>query len=147
MVERIIPDVVTGQKLRTLEPTATAREAARVMGSKKISAVLVADKKKLIGIVTERDLAAKVLAGSMDPDKTTLLDIMTPDPDYLSPDDSPESALELMSTRGYRHLPVMNNDDLIAIVSIRDLYAFVKQKLEEDVKQRDAFMFETGYGA
>ena len=147
MAQKIIPDVIGEQNVLTLVPDETAREAAKVMGANRISAVLVVQDNRLIGIVTERDLAKKVIAGGLDPETTKLSEIMTANPDTLSPDDSPINALELMSTRGYRHLPVVNGDDLVGMVSIRDLYSFVKNQLEEDIKQRDAFMFETGYGA
>lgn len=147
MAQKIVPDVIGEQNVLTMTPEAGAREAAKIMASKRISAVLVVQNNRLTGIVTERDLAKKVIAGGLDPETTKLSEIMTENPDTLSPDDSPINALELMSTRGYRHLPVVNGDDLVGMVSIRDLYSFVKNQLEEDIKQRDAFMFETGYGA
>ena len=147
MAQKIVPDVIGEQNVLTMTPEAGAREAAKMMASKRISAVLVVQNNRLTGIVTERDLAKKVIAGGLDPETTKLSEIMTKNPDTLSPDDSPINALELMSTRGYRHLPVVNGDDLVGMVSIRDLYSFVKNQLEEDIKQRDAFMFETGYGA
>ena len=117
------------------------------MGSSRISAILVLESHRLIGIVTERDMTAKVLAVGLDPEATQISEIMTPNPDCLSPDDAPNSALEKMSDRGYRHLPVLDGEDVVGMLSIRDLYAYVKNKLEEDVRQREAFMFDTGYGA
>ena len=59
--------------------------AARLMSSNRISAILVTENDRLVGIVTERDLTAKVVAGSLDPDVTILSDVMTADPDLLSP--------------------------------------------------------------
>ena len=147
MVQKIIPDVISSQKLQTLDPDATVRSAASVMGLNRISAILVLKNDRLTGIVTERDLTAKVLANGLDPEETKISDVMTPNPDCLSPDDSPNSALQIMSERGYRHLPVLDGEKVVGMVSIRDLYAYVKNSLEEDVRQRDAFMFETGYGA
>ena len=147
MSQKIVPDIVSNQTLKTLGPDAVVREAARVMGSNRISAILVTEENKMVGIVTERDLTAKVLAGSMDPDTTPLAEVMTRKPDTLSPDDSPFSALELMRLRGYRHLPVVEDDSVVGMVSIRDLYAAANDQLEEDIRQREAFIFDTGYGA
>ena len=147
MVQKIIPDVISNQKLKTLDPDASVKAAASLMGSNRISAILVLKSDRLIGIVTERDMTAKVLAHGLDPEKTKISEIMTPDPDCLSPNDSPNNALQIMSERGYRHLPVLDGEAAVGMVSIRDLYAFVKKNLEEDVRQRDAFMFESGYGA
>ncbi len=147
MTHIIIPYIVINQALKTLTPNATARVAARVMGSNRISAIIVAENERLAGIVTERDLTTKVLAVSLDPDATVLSDVMTANPDTLSPDGSPFNALELMSLRGYRHLPVVDETSVIGMVSIRDLYAAVKDTLEDDIRQREALIFDTSYGA
>ena len=71
---------------------------------------------------------------------------MTPDPDTLSGDDLAGSALERMSERGYRHLPVVDNGKVIGMVSIRDLYRMAKEMLEADLRDREAFIFGDGYG-
>ena len=147
MTGKIVPDIVDNQTVKTLPETSTALDAAQLMAANNISAILVAEKGKLIGIVTERDLTAKVVAGELDPKTTSLSKVMTANPDVLAPDDSPINALELMRMRGYRHLPVVDDDKIIGIVSIRDLYAAAKDQLEEDVRQREAFIFDTGYGA
>jgi len=147
VTDRIIPDVISNQNLKTLPPEASVREAAKIMGSSRISAILVLESDRLVGIVTERDMTAKVLAVGLDPEATQVSEVMTPKPDVLSPDDAPNDALEKMSERGYRHLPVLDGQDVVGMLSIRDLYAYVKDQLEEDVRQREAFMFDTGYGA
>ena len=139
--------MISNQKLQTLDPDASVKAAASLMGSNRISAILVLKNDRLIGIVTERDMTAKVLANGLDPEATKISEVMTSNPDCLSPSDSPNSALQIMSERGYRHLPVLDGEEAVGMVSIRDLYAFVKRNLEEDVRQRDAFMFESGYGA
>ena len=143
---KIIPDVVNNQRLFKLPPTASARDAAKVMGVNKVSAVLVAEGERLVGIFTERDLTARVVASGRDPDLTQLSDVMTPRPDVLAPDDSPISALELMRMRHYRHLPVVDKGKIVGMVSIRDLYAAAKAELEREVRERESFIFDTGYG-
>ncbi len=147
MTDKIVPHIVENQTLYTLGPTATCRDAAKMMKANKISAVLIVADNLLVGIVTERDLTAKVLAAGLDPDATRLEAVMTPDPEVLAPNDTPSSALELMRVRGFRHLPIVDDNDIIGIVSIRDLYAATKKQLEEDIRQRESFIFDTGYGA
>ncbi len=147
MTGKIIPDIVENQTLHTLSKSSTALEAANLMATNRISAILVTESDKLVGIVTERDLTAKVLAGKLNPESAALADIMTANPDVLDPSDSPISALELMRLRGYRHLPLVEDGSPVGIVSIRDLYAAAKDQLEEDIRQREAFIFDTGYGA
>jgi len=146
MTGKIIPDVVSDQTLHTMPPTASARDAAKVMGANKVSAVLVTEGERLVGIFTERDLTARVVATGLDPDRTSLAEVMTPRPDVLAPDDSPLNALELMRIRHYRHLPVLDKGTIVGMVSIRDLYAAAKTQLEHDLRQREAFIFDTGYG-
>ena len=131
MVQKIIPDVISNQKLQTLDPDASVKAAASLMGSNRISAILVLKNERLIGIVTERDMTAKVLANGLDPEATKISEVMTPNPDCLSPNDSPSSALQIMSEKGYRHLPVLDGEEAVGMVSIRDLYAYEKVTLKK----------------
>jgi CBS domain-containing protein len=147
MAGKIVPDIVDNQTLYTLPPDSTCRDAAKMMEANKISAVLIVTGGRLLGIVTERDLTAKVLAAGLDPDVTRLENVMTPDPVVLAPNDPPSNALELMRVRGFRHLPIVDENEIVGIVSIRDLYAATKKQLEEDIRQRESFIFDTGYGA
>jgi CBS domain-containing protein len=147
MQRRIVPDLVSNQTLASLPPSATVRDAARVMTERHIGAVLVAVDGRLQGIFTERDVLARVVAAGLDPDDTVLGGVMTPNPDTIAPNDTALEALRKMSERGYRHLPVIDSDRLVGIVSIRDLYAAVNRELAEDLQQREAFIFDTGYGS
>ncbi len=146
MQRRIVPDLVSNQTLASLPPNATVRDAARVMAERHIGAVLVAVDGRLQGIFTERDVLARVVAAGLDPDDTVLGGVMTPNPDTVAPSDTASDALRRMTECGYRHLPVVNDDQLIGMVSIRDLYAAANSELAEDLEQREAFIFDTGYG-
>ena len=101
----------------------------------------------LIGIITERDLTQRVLAAGRDGKTSKVGEMMTANLDMLSPDGSVMDALELMQTRGYCHLPVAKNGKCVSMVSIRDLYASVKEALEQDIKDTEAFVFGDRYGA
>ena len=147
MQRRIVPDLVSNQTLASLPPSATVRDAARIMTERHIGAVLVAVDGRLQGIFTERDVLARVVAVGLDPDDTVLGRVMTPNPDTVTPNDTALEALRKMGEHGYRHLPVVDSDRLVGIVSIRDLYAAVNHELAEDLQQREAFIFDTGYGS
>ncbi len=147
MQRRIVPDLVSNQTLASLPPSATVRDASRVMTERHIGAVLVAVDGRLQGIFTERDVLARVVAAGLDPDDTVLGGVMTPNPDTVAPNDTALEALRKMSERGYRHLPVIDGERVVGIVSIRDLYAAVNHELAEDLQQREAFIFDTGYGS
>ncbi len=146
MQRRIVPDLVSNQTLASLPPSATVRDAAKIMTERHIGAVLVAVDGRLQGIFTERDVLARVVAAGLDPDDTALGGVMTPNPDTVAPNDKALNALRRMNERGYRHLPVVDGGRMIGMVSIRDLYAAANSELAEDLEQREAFIFDTGYG-
>ncbi|WP_119167292.1 CBS domain-containing protein [Algihabitans albus] len=147
MNRRIMPDVIApGQQLSMLSPDATVTEAVRLMRDRHIGAVLILEGQKLRGIFTERDVLTRVVAQERDPATTPVSDVMTPDPDTVAPDDTAIDALDRMSTQGYRHLPVVASERVVAIVSIRDLYAAVRRSLERDLRERDAYIFGESYG-
>ena len=145
-MRKIVPDVICNQNLVTVNPYSTALEAAKLMKEKKIAAVLVTELENLVGIITERDIATRVVAVEIDPKTTYASDIMTRNPDTLSPDDTPGQAIKMMIARNYRHLPVKNEDRVVGLVSIRDLYAIYNNELKEEIKDRNAFIQGESYG-
>jgi len=148
MQRKIVPNVVARKKVVTVVAEDTAFQAAKLMADNHIAALVVVDgESKIIGIVTERDMTQQIIAAGLDGKTTPVKHIMTENPDTLSPEDSAGDALELMQTRNYRHLPVTEDGKCIAIVSIRDLYVSVKEALEEDIRETEAFVFGDRYGA
>ena len=138
----IVPDVIGAQMIRGLSETDTVLDAANLMVRHDIAAVVVFDAADtLVGIVTERDLTRRVVADGLDPATTAIGDIMTENPDTLSPDDAVYDAVELMRTRRYRHLPVVENGKVVGMVSMRDLYDALQTALEENMRETEAFVF------
>jgi len=148
MQRKIVPGIVERTHVATVVVDDSVYDAAKLMAEKNIAALVVVDpQQRIIGIITERDLTQRVLAVGLDGKTTPVGAIMTKSPDTLSPDDSAGDALELMQTRNYRHLPVVDDGICIAVVSIRDLYASVKEALEQDIRETEAFVFGDRYGA
>ncbi len=147
MIRKIVPDVISGQALQRVTPRDTARAAAKLMREKKIAAVLVMEGERLVGIITERDMTSRVVAAGLNPETTSCAEIMTAGPDTLAPDDTASDALAMMRERNYRHLPVVTGDRVVGMVSVRDLYAVYKTELEEDLKDRNAFIYGESYGS
>jgi CBS domain-containing protein len=142
-VLKIIPDIVSDQTICAMPEAGLAAEAARLMMGFDIGAIVVVDDTgKLTGIVTERDIARRVVAARLDPEKTTVGQIMSRNPDTLAPGDSPLNALELMWVRSFRHLPVVENNRVVGMVSIRDLYEVMKLILEQSVGDAEASLFD-----
>ncbi len=146
MTRKIVPDVISGQTLQKVTPRENVRVAAKMMRDKKIAAVLVMEGERLVGIITERDMTARVIAAGLDPDTAIAADIMTANPDTLSPDDTASDAISMMRKRNYRHLPVVEGARVVGMVSVRDLYAVYNTELEQDLKDRNAFIYGESYG-
>jgi CBS domain-containing protein len=131
---KIVPDVIKSpQDLATVTSKVTIAEVSEMMATRRIGAILVVEKGKLAGIFTERDALVRVIAKGVDPKTTTVGEVMTKNPDTISPSESVQTALDLMAERGYRHLPVIDEGKLYGIISIRDLYRSVKNQMEEDI--------------
>ncbi len=139
---KIVPDLVHDQTIAGVSPKATVAEVAKMMADRRIAAVIVTENDRLAGIVTERDMTARVVAAGRDPATTTVAEIMTANPDTISPDEPPVEALRMMADRGYRHLPVVDAaGKVVAMISVRDLYTFIRAELERDVQERDSYIF------
>jgi CBS domain-containing protein len=148
MQRKIMPDIVKKQAVSSLKIDNTVLEAATMMTSANVAAIVVIDDDgKLVGIITERDLTRRAIAKGLDPKETPIGDIMTANPDTLAPDDSAGDALELMQSRHFRHLPVVDGDICVGMVSIRDLYIAAKSSLEKNIRETEAFVFGDRYGA
>ena len=111
-------------ELLTVEPSLPLTEVAKRMVAKDVGAVLVFDEGKLTGILTERDVL-RAVADGIDEAATLVRDRMTPHPETLDADDSTEHAAVLMIHGGFRHLPVMEQGEVVGMLSIRDLMRVV----------------------
>jgi len=111
------------RNLLTVEPGARVTEIAQRMVERDVGAVLVLEEQRLVGILTERDILRAVARG-LD-DSSTVADWMTRDPDTLEADESTRHAATLMIHGVYRHLPVMEKDQVVGMLSIRDLMRLV----------------------
>jgi len=148
MQRKIIPDIVKRKNIAAVSGEDTVIKAAKMLADANIAALIVLDDDAMItGILTERDLTQRVLAKGLDANTTLCETVMTANPDTLDPDSSAGDALELMQSRGYRHLPVSEDGKCVGMVSIRDLYAAAKETLEENIRETEAFVFGDRYGA
>ena len=118
--------------LLTAEPGMPVVAAVQRMAGRNVGAVLVMDHGRLAGIMTERDLMRAFARGLND--DAVVGECMTPNPDTIAPDDTIEHAAVLMIHGGYRHLPVVDGNDPVGVLSIRDLV----QVFLEDTAPRGA---------
>jgi CBS domain-containing protein len=146
MIRRIVPDVINDQIIHKISPKDTVRSAAKLMRDTKVAALLVMTADRLVGIITERDMTVRVIATGLNSDSSEVADIMTTDPDTLSPHDTAADAIRMMKSRGYRHLPVVDGNKVVGMVSVRDIYAVHNGELEQDLKDRNDFIYGESYG-
>jgi CBS domain-containing protein len=105
----------------TVAPSASVYDALKLMADKSVGALLVTDGDKVIGIITERDYARKVILLSRSSKETPVRDIMTPDVMYVRRDHTNEDCMVLMTENRLRHLPVLEDGKLVGLISIGDL--------------------------
>lgn len=103
-----------------IDPSVTLREAARSLEAAGVGTLAIMDGAEISGIVSERDLV-RALADGADPDRVEVRDVMTVNPRYLTLGDSAATALEIMLQARVRHLPVVDEGELVGILSIRDV--------------------------
>ncbi len=104
----------------TIGPKATVYEALELMDEKDIGALLVLDRDRLEGIFSERDYARKVVLQGKSSRETTVGELMTQAVHYVTPEQSVEECLALMTDKRIRHLPVLENGKLVGLLSIGD---------------------------
>jgi CBS domain-containing protein len=125
------------QTVYTITPTASVFDAVKLMAEKNIGALLVMEGENVVGIITERDYARKIVLMARSSKETPVRDVMTSSVMYVRPDQTSEECMVLMTENRLRHLPVMNGDKLIGLISIGDLVKdiifeqkFIIQQLE-----------------
>jgi CBS domain-containing protein len=133
---RSIRSIIAGQTPFTAVKTSTVRDAARQMKRQNVGSLLVVDGTRLIGIFTERDALFRVVAGGRDPATTTLAEVMTPQPQTIHPDEPFLRALRIMHEGKFRHLPVVEFDRPLGLVSVRDALDEDLYELRVDLEQR-----------
>jgi CBS domain-containing protein len=129
-----------GRYVVAISPEASVLDAIKLMAEKAIGSLVVMRDDELLGIVTERDYARKVILKGRSSDKTRVADIMTDDVVTTSPADSANSCMEIMTVRKCRHLPVMENNKVVAMISIGDLVQAIIADQQEEIQQLERYI-------
>lgn len=122
----------------SIGPDAPVLDAVRLMAEKHIGALLVMDGERLAGILSERDYARKVVLQGRSSRDTPVRDIMTADVVTVGPNETSDHCMQVVTERRVRHLPVLEGERVVGVVSIGDLVKAVieDQQLELDQLQR-----------
>ena len=122
MARTIYPDIIGEQDIAHLPGDCSIREAGRYMVDHDVGSVLIMNGEELQGIFTERDALEIFVATRRNPDQTNIADVMTKSPQTIAPGAAPNDALQHMLNGGFRHLPVVDdNNKVLGMVSLRDL--------------------------
>ena len=119
---------IKGNEVISVAPDSNVFDALRLMAEREIGAVLVIDNGRLVGIMSERDYARKVILKGKSSQDTKVREIMTERVMYARPEQTVHECMALMTEKRVRHLPVLDGDRLIGVVSIGDL---VKETISE----------------
>ena len=123
-----------GRQVYTIARAATVSEAVREMNEKGVGSLLVMGERQPAGILTERDVLRRVVDADRDPALTRVGEVMTRDIAAIDPAWHVEDAMRLMTERRLRHLPVMDGDDLVGMISIGDLLRWVTINQEDHIR-------------
>lgn len=128
---------VKGELVWTIAANETVFEALRMMADKDIGALVVMQGDKIVGILSERDYARKVILLGKSSKETLVSEIMTSPVVTIHPDQTVEEAMEMMNRHRVRHLPVVENEQLIGIISIGDVVRNIIYRQREAIKEME----------
>ncbi|HKG04952.1 MAG TPA: CBS domain-containing protein [Pedobacter sp.] len=115
-------------------------EALHLMMEKNISALLIIEDQKLLGIFTERDYARKIILHGKSSAETAIKEVMTADPITVSPADSIDLCMQIMTDKHIRHLPVADGDQVLGMVSIGDVVKFIIADQKLTISQLESYI-------
>ena len=131
---------VKGHAVWSIPPDALVYEAIKLMADKEVGALLVMEGQRLVGIVSERDYARKVILQGKSSRDTPVREIMTDKVFYVGPDQTVEDCMALMTVHRIRHLPVLDDHQVIGVVSIGDLVKAVISEQEVRIQQLEQYI-------
>jgi CBS domain-containing protein len=129
-----------GNQVYSIGPNAMVIEALQLMAQKDVGALAVMEGGRLVGMLSERDYARKVILHGKSSQDVPVKDIMTAEVIMIDPDHTIEDCMALVTQRRIRHLPVCDGDKLVGLVSIGDLVKEVIADQEQTIKQLESYI-------
>ncbi len=123
-----------GTKVITIEAGASVFEALQLMADNNVGALIVMDREKLVGIFSERDYARKVILKNKFSRDTSVREIMTASPILVTPESEVWECMRLMTEHQVRHLPVVDSDNLVGIISIGDVVKWIIEDQADSIQ-------------
>ncbi|HTG64794.1 MAG TPA: CBS domain-containing protein [Flavobacterium sp.] len=129
-----------GNNVYSIISTISVYDAIKVMGEKNVGAILIIEDNQLKGILSERDYARKIVLKDKTSKDTLVSEIMVSNVITVKPDDDLDACMELMISRRIRHLPVVEDDKVIGLISIGDVVKSIIEKQKETIQLLDSYI-------
>ncbi len=129
-----------GRIVYSVDPDIMVLNAIELMCDRNIGGLLIVEKDKLVGIFTERDYARKLILKGKSSKDTPIGDLMTPHPFTVSPETSIEDCMKLMTKKHIRHLPVVENDILVGMISIGDVVKHIIEDQKNIIEYLESYI-------
>jgi len=130
----------------SISPQTSVYHALELMAQKDVGALLVIENDKLVGIFSERDYARKIILKGKASKETAVGELMTKSVYYVTPDNTLEEAMALMTSKHIRHLPIMNQGKLLSIVTLGDVVKKIISEQKLTIDELENYL-TGGYGA
>ena len=124
-----------GQEIWSLTPAASVYDAIEMMSDKRVGALLVIADGKLVGVISERDYARKVILKGKSSRETQVQEIMTSSVVFVGPQQTVDECMRIMTANRIRHLPIVEDEKVVGVVSIGDLVNWIISAQEETIHQ------------
>ena len=134
-----------GPDVWSMAPDAMVYDALKLMAEKNVGAVLVMDANRIVGILSERDYARKVILHGKSSKDTPVREIMTERVVYVRPQQTAEECMALMTDKRVRHLPVLEDDQVVGVISIGDVVKNIISEQEFIIEQLERYISGTVY--
>ena len=138
-----IQQVIRSGRLVTAASTSPVFDVARTMANARVGAIPIVDRGRLVGVFSERDLMNRVVVAGQDAHGTLVADVMTRNVVTASVDETRDACLEKMQRAGCRHLPVVEAQRVIAMLSMRDLLRDEIEERVEEIRELRAYIHQT----
>lgn len=129
-----------GRNVWHVSPDTCVYDAIEMMAEKHVGALMVVAEDKLVGVVSERDYARKVILQGKSSKQTQVKEVMTSPAIFVTPEQTVEDSMRIMTDKHIRHLPVVENGEILGVVSIGDLVKWMISAQQQTISQLHSYI-------
>ena len=129
-----------GYDVWSIAPDASVYDAIHLMAEKAVGALIVMDGPKLVGVISERDYARKIILEGRSSENTKISEIMSSEVITVGPDNKIEECMAMMTERRIRHLPVLDGDEVLGVISLGDLVKYIIAEQQFVIEQMERYI-------